>query len=141
MTTPPTGFLRFKKSIFKDIWEINFFLIFWMFLHHPSKFGEFSLKIGGEMICQSWPLLTPFFNFRIVHCGLLFAILMMQAQIKSEGILSVLGKGKGILLSSKRMKKVQTNVGIWQGEGGLSSDEARWGGKSPPTGLVRVRVI
>ena len=40
-----------------------------MFLHHPSKFGEFSLKIGGEIICQSWPLLTPFFNFRIVHWG------------------------------------------------------------------------
>ena len=69
MTTPPTGFLRFKKSIFKDIWEINYFLIFWMFLHHPSKFGEISLKIGGEMICQSWPLLTPFFSFRIVHWG------------------------------------------------------------------------
>ena len=33
-----------------------------MFLHHPSKFGEISLKIGGEIICQSWPLLTPFFN-------------------------------------------------------------------------------
>ena len=42
-----------------------------MFLHHPSKFGEFSLKIGGEIICQSWPLLTPFFNFRIVQCEIM----------------------------------------------------------------------
>ena len=25
------------------------------------------LKIGGEIFCQSWPLLTPFFNFCIVH--------------------------------------------------------------------------
>ena len=28
VTTPPTGFLRFKKSIFKDIWEINNFFDF-----------------------------------------------------------------------------------------------------------------
>ena len=28
VTTPPTGFLRFKKSIFKDIWEINYFFDF-----------------------------------------------------------------------------------------------------------------
>ena len=68
MTTPPTGFLRFKKSIFQDIWEINNFFDFLMFLHHPSKFGEISSKIGGEIICQSRPLLTPFFNFRIVQC-------------------------------------------------------------------------
>ena len=32
----------------------------WMFLHHHWKFGSFSLKIGGELICQSWPLQTPF---------------------------------------------------------------------------------
>ena len=67
MTTPPTGFLRFKNPFLKIFGKSIIFLIFWMFLHHPSKFGEFSLKIGGEIICQSWPLLTPFFNFRIVH--------------------------------------------------------------------------
>ena len=39
-----------------------------MFLHHPSKFGKFSLKICGEIIWQSWLLLTQFFNFCIVHC-------------------------------------------------------------------------
>jgi hypothetical protein len=53
VTTPPTGFLRFKKSIFKDIWEINNFFDFLMLLHHPFKFGEISWKIGGEIICQS----------------------------------------------------------------------------------------
>ena len=74
MTTPPTGFLRFKKSIFQDIWEINNFFDFLMFLHHPSKFGEISSKIGGEIICQSRPLLTPFFNFRIVHCSNCFQL-------------------------------------------------------------------
>ena len=25
------------------------------------------VKIGGEIFCQSWPLLTPFFNFCTVH--------------------------------------------------------------------------
>ena len=39
----------------------------WMFIHHFSKFDKFSLKIGGEIICQSWLLLTPFFNLTIVH--------------------------------------------------------------------------
>ena len=39
-----------------------------MFVHHLLKFDRFSLKIGGEIIFQSWPLLTPFFNFWIVHC-------------------------------------------------------------------------
>ena len=28
VTTPPTGFLQFKKSFLKDIWEINFFVDF-----------------------------------------------------------------------------------------------------------------
>ena len=56
------------KTINIIIREVNYSLDFWMFIHHPSKFGKFLLKIGGEIICQSWPLLTPFFNFRIVHC-------------------------------------------------------------------------
>ena len=47
-----------------------FFWIFCMFLHHPSKFGKFSLKICGEIIFQSWLLLTQFFNFCIVQCAL-----------------------------------------------------------------------
>ena len=38
-----------------------------MFIHHLSKFGKFSLKIGGEIIVQSLLLLTPFFNLTIVH--------------------------------------------------------------------------
>ena len=64
VTTTPTGFLRFKK---KRRYSGNQ-LFFWMFLHHPSKFGKFSLKICGEIIWQSWLLLTQFFNFCIVHC-------------------------------------------------------------------------
>ena len=39
-----------------------------MFIHHLSKFGKFLLKIGGEIIFQSWLLLTPFSNLTIVHC-------------------------------------------------------------------------
>ena len=64
---PQQVFYNFKNPFLKIFGKSIIFLIFWMFLHHPSKFGEFSLKIGGEIICQSWPLLTPFFNFRIVH--------------------------------------------------------------------------
>ena len=38
-----------------------------MFIHHLSKFDKFSLKIGGEIIFQSWLLLTPFFSLTIVQ--------------------------------------------------------------------------
>ena len=38
-----------------------------MFFHHLSKFDKFSLKFGGEMIVQSWLLLTPFFSLTIVQ--------------------------------------------------------------------------
>ena len=40
---------------------------FLKFIHHLSKFGKFLLKIGGEIICQSRLLLTPFFNLTIVQ--------------------------------------------------------------------------
>ena len=33
-----------------------------------AKFGNFWVNIHGEIICQSWQLLTLFFNFPIVHC-------------------------------------------------------------------------
>ena len=42
-------------------------IIFWMLIHHFSNFDKFSLKIGGEIIFQSWLLLTPFFNLTIVQ--------------------------------------------------------------------------
>ena len=64
---PQQVFYDLKNQFLKIFGKSIFFLIFLMFLHHPSKFGEISLKIGGEIICQSWPLLTPFFNFRIVQ--------------------------------------------------------------------------
>ena len=38
-----------------------------MFLHHPSKFGKVSLKVDGEIICQSRPLLTQF--SQLTHCA------------------------------------------------------------------------
>ena len=65
---PQQVFYDLKNPFLKINGKSIIFLIFWMFLHHPSKFGEFSLKISGEIIWQSWPLLTTFFNFRIVHC-------------------------------------------------------------------------
>ena len=50
---PQQFFYNFKNPFLKIFGKSINFLIFWMFLHHPSKFGEFSLKIGGEIICQS----------------------------------------------------------------------------------------
>ena len=64
---PQQFFYDLKNPFLKIFGKLIIFFKFLVFLHHPSKFGEFSLKIGGEIICQSWPLLTPFFNFRIVQ--------------------------------------------------------------------------
>ena len=50
---PQQVFYNFKSPFLKIYGKSIIFLIFWMFLHHPSMFGEFSLKIGGEIICQS----------------------------------------------------------------------------------------
>ena len=50
-------FHHFLSITFKK--RITFSKI-WMFLHHHWKFGSFSLKIGGELICQSWALQTSF---------------------------------------------------------------------------------
>ena len=45
-----------------------------MFIPYLSKCDKFSLKISGEIICQSWLLLTPFFNLTIVQWWPLFVI-------------------------------------------------------------------
>ena len=66
---PQQFFYDLKNPFLKIFGKLIIFFKFLVFLHHPSKFGEISLKIGGEIICQSWPLLTPFFNFRIVQCN------------------------------------------------------------------------
>ena len=58
--------LKFKKKKYSG--NQSFFGIFWMFIHHPSKFGKFSLKIGGEIIFQSWPLFNLF--SQLTHCAL-----------------------------------------------------------------------
>ena len=78
---PQQVFYNFKNPFLKIFGKSIIFLIFWMFLHHPSKFGEFSLKIGGEIICQSWPLLTPFFNFRIVQCRRFLIVFLIKSPI------------------------------------------------------------
>ena len=41
------------KTINIIIREVKYSLDFWMFIHHPSKFGKFLLKFGREIICQS----------------------------------------------------------------------------------------
>ena len=33
-----------------------------------AKFWNSMIKIDGEIICQSWLFLTPFFNLTMVHC-------------------------------------------------------------------------
>jgi len=50
---PQQVFYNFKNPFLKIFGKSIIFLIFLMFLHHPSKFSEFSLKVGGEIICQS----------------------------------------------------------------------------------------
>ena len=49
----------FEKSII--------FWIFWMFIHHPSKFGKFSLKIGGIFFFKVEHFLICFHNLHIVQ--------------------------------------------------------------------------
>jgi len=49
-------------SIFVFIWVIG------ELRELCAKFWKFWIKIDREIICQSWLLLTPFFNFPIVHC-------------------------------------------------------------------------
>ena len=57
---PQQVFCCFNNIFFKIFGKQINFSIFWVFIHHPSKFGSFSLKIGGEIICQTWPLQTLF---------------------------------------------------------------------------------
>ena len=49
----------FEKSII--------FWIFWMFIHHSSKFGKFSLKIGGIFFFKVYHFLICFHNLHIVQ--------------------------------------------------------------------------
>ena len=43
-----------------------------MFIHNHWKFGSCSLKIGGELICQSWPLQTSF--SQLSHSAMLLVV-------------------------------------------------------------------
>ena len=55
-------FFKYLFSIFVFIWVIG------ELRELCAKFWKFWIKIDREIICQSWLLLTPFFNFPIVHC-------------------------------------------------------------------------
>ena len=55
-------FFKYLFLIFVFIWEIG------ELRELCEKFRNFWIKIDREIICQSWLLLTPFFNFPIVHC-------------------------------------------------------------------------
>ena len=57
---PHQVFCYFDNIFFKIFDKQITFPIFWVFIHHPSKFGSFSLKLGGEIIFQTWPLQTLF---------------------------------------------------------------------------------
>ena len=48
----------------------------WIFLHHHWKFGSFSLKIGGELICQSWPLQTLF--SQLSHSAMVYLLKILN---------------------------------------------------------------
>ena len=69
--TPPTAFLRFYP-IFSQFFQLKkYFIIFEEFRQLCAIFHKFAMKISGEIICQSWLLFTPFFNFPIVQCCML----------------------------------------------------------------------
>ena len=55
---PHQVFCYFDNIFFKIFDKQITFSFFWVIIHHPSKFCSFSLKIGGEIICQTWPLQT-----------------------------------------------------------------------------------
>ena len=60
MSQHPQQVFCYFNNIFLAYPTNHFFSIFWVFIHHPSKFGSFSLKIDREIICQSWPFQTLF---------------------------------------------------------------------------------
>ena len=62
VTTPPTGFLLLWQYFWENLANQLFFSIFWVFMHHPLKFGSFSLKIDQEINFQSWPFQTLFWQ-------------------------------------------------------------------------------
>ena len=52
VTTP---YFAILQLICQNIWQIQYFfgcLYVYTCIHHPLKFGSFSLKIGGDIICQ-----------------------------------------------------------------------------------------
>ena len=61
---PQQVFYNFKNPFLKIFGKSIIFLIFWMFLHHPSKFGEFSLKINLSKLTTFNPV------FQLPHSAL-----------------------------------------------------------------------
>ena len=81
---------RFFASLtifFGDIWQTNyFFSIFWVFMHHPSKFGSFSLKIDQEINFQSWPFQTLF--WQLTHSALVLKLYTRLSHLQCHIALS-----------------------------------------------------
>ena len=50
---PHQVFCYFDNIFSRYLTNKLLFSIFWVFIHHPSKFGSFSLKIDGEIIVQT----------------------------------------------------------------------------------------
>ena len=59
---PQQVFCFFNNIFWGYLANQLFFSIFWVFMHHPSKFGSFSLKIDQEINFQSWPFQTLFWQ-------------------------------------------------------------------------------
>ena len=69
--TPPTAFCILPNFFLILFNKKNYSIILEEFRQLCAIFHKFAMKISGEIICQSWPLFTPFFNFPIVHWWLL----------------------------------------------------------------------
>ena len=64
----PYSFLHFTRFFLNFVQKRNYSIILEEFGQLCAIFQKFAMKISGEIICQSWLLLTPFFNLTIVHC-------------------------------------------------------------------------
>ena len=63
----------------------NYFIIFEEFRQICAKFHKFAMKIRGEIICQSWLLFTPFFNFPIVTHHMMGTYLIIVTTLTTWG--------------------------------------------------------
>ena len=100
-----TGFnLQMDEYDWKDILNPKYLFSLFVFVwvngelkELCAKFWNFWIDIHKEIICQSWLLLTTFFNFPIVHCalvGFIRLIILCEKVLKAifhGGALGALG--------------------------------------------------